>query len=166
MRHMIPRCRPIPQEALEVIADVLLASSPKHGHAPIFNDQQLARKTRRVSNAEVRFTMAYAERRIFEADEGEPPASALTPRQRLVWTMYVDGYSPSEIADALGITRPTAVRILRNAAGTIAGTRLRLSELGEVYRAEVRREGYRKPVHCREEPCRRLGYCKYAHIPP
>lgn len=164
MRHLAARCRPIPEEALEIISDVLLASSPEDGENPALNEHQLARKGRRASNAEVEFSLAFAEKRLFEAGDEETPSLGMTPRQRLVWGMYLDGHSPSDIAAALGITRPTAVRILRNAAGAIAATRTRLRGLREVYRAEVRRKEYRKPGHCFEEPCRNLGYCKYAHI--
>ena len=161
MRRITPRCRPIPQEALEVISDVLLASSPRDGEIPALDENQLMRRRRRTSNAEVCFGLAIAEARLFEEQEETLPAR-LTPRQRLVWTMYQDGYCASEIAAALGITRPTVTRILRNAAGVIAATRTKLRGLREVYRVEVCRKGYRKPDHCSEEPCRRLGYCKYA----
>lgn len=164
MRLISPRCKPIPEEALEMLSDVLLASSPKDSDHPTFNEEHLARRGRRISSAEVYLGMAAAENRIFEGSEEETSSSSLTPRQRLVWEMYVDGYSPSEIADALGITRPTAMRILRNAGGIAAVARTRLRGLKEVYRSEVRRKGYRKPEHCSEERCRKMGYCKYGHV--
>lgn len=164
MRLITPRCKPIPEEALEMISDVLLASSPKNSDYPSFSEEHLARRGRRMSSAEVYQGMAAAENRLFEESDGEGILSGLTPRQKLVREMYMDGYAPSEIADALGITRPTAMRILRNAAGTAAKTRTRFRGLGEAYRAEVHRKGYRKPEHCQEERCRKLGYCKYAHL--
>lgn len=164
MRHLRPRCRTIPQEALEMISDVLLASSPQDDENPLFNEQQLARKSRRTWNAELQLAIETAEKRSFEiSDEGVSPCG-LKPRQQIIWEMYMDGYSPSEIADALGITRPTVLRRLRKAAAIVATTRSRLRGLGEVYRSEVHRKGYRKPDHCLEEPCRKLGYCRYAGL--
>ena len=165
MRYRTPRCRPIPQEALEIIADVLLASSPRDRKTPTFDEHQLLRKTRRASNVEISFGLATAEARLFEQEDDIVPAR-LTTRQQLVQSLHDDGYSASEIADALGITRPTVMRMMRNSAEEIARTRTEVRGLREVYRSEVRRTGYRKPDHCAEEPCRRLGYCKYAHSRP
>jgi DNA-binding CsgD family transcriptional regulator len=85
----------------------------------------------------------------------------LTQQEKTAWRMRVDGYLPSEIAATLGVTRPTAVRALRSAARKVAGRTSKLSGLREIYRLEVRRTTYRKPRHCPEEACKRLGYCKY-----
>ena len=162
MRPGTYRPKPIPDEALEMISDVLLASSPRDRERPTFDENQLMRRTKRVSSIEVYSGVETANVRLFEGQEEESIPVRLTPRQRLIWAMRQDGYSSSEIAAALGITRPTVVRALRNAAGIVATTRMKHRGLREVYRAEVRRKIYRKPDHCFEEACRKLGYCRYA----
>jgi len=163
MKTVDPRCKPIPPEALEMISDVLLASSPGDGDSPTLEEGQLSRKMRRGRSADTLFELAAAETRVFGSRESDTLPVRLTPRQRLVWAMHEDGYCPSEIAAALGTSRPTVMRILRNTAGAICKTPKTASGVLEVYRAEIGRKGYRKPNHCAEEPCRKLGYCKYAY---
>jgi len=160
MTYLRPPCKPIPEEALEMIADVLLASSQQNDANPIFDERQLIRKHKR--DFKMGFTAVTQDTSI--EDDEESPISGLKPRQRIVWDMYMDGHSPSDIAAALGITRPTVIRRLRNAAGIVASNQPRLRGLRAVYRSEIGRHEYEKPRHCAGEPCRKLGYCRYAHL--
>jgi len=154
----------IPPDAMEMIADVFLASSARDEDRPAYNEEQLSRKRRRASRAEAHFAMLAARRYAFPpSDTGEILDHAgLTPDERTTWEMYSEGYRVSEIARLLRVTRPTAVRCLKSAARRIAACESAFRGLGDVYHHEVHRQLYRKPMHCSEHPCRRLGYCKYA----
>ena len=167
MRHDAPRMKPldtpIPPEAMEVIADLMLASQARDRQHPSYCELSLAKKSRRASQAEMYFGVLSAARRPTDesgSDDLQDDAG-LTRQEKTVWRMYADGYRPSEIAATIGVTRPTGVRILKSAARKVAGRTNKLGGLREVYRLEVGRKAYRKPKHCPEEACRRLGYCKY-----
>ena len=154
----------IPPDAMEMIADVFLASSGRDKDRPAYDEEQLNRKRRRVSRAEAHFSMFAASRYAFPpSDTGDIlDRAGLTPDERMTWEMYSQGYRVSEIAGLLHVTRPTAARFLKSAARRIAACESAFRGLGDVYHHEVHRQLYRKPMHCSEQPCRRLGYCKYA----
>lgn len=158
------RSRHIPPEALEVIADVFLACSQKEDDCPAYSEDQLDRKRRHALRAELCFGISIASRyAALRPSANDILAEAgLTPSERTAWQMFSEGYNASEIARSLRIGRPTAVRLLRSAAGRISTCETALRGLGEVYHSEVHRYVYRKPTHCGEQPCRHLGYCKYA----
>lgn len=158
------RQKQIPPEALEVIADVLLASSRRDDDHPAYNEDQLSRKRRHALQAELYFGMITAARYSPQGSSADYVLdhAGLTQRERTAWAMYSDGHSVREIARFLQIARPTAVRLLRSAARRISACEAAFRGLGEVYHREVHRYIYRRPMHCSEQPCRRLGYCKYA----
>ena len=152
----------IPPEAMEVIADVFLASSRRDENYPAYNEDQLDRKRQRASRAEEYFYLFTAE--CSSINSGLDDAldhAGLTQEERAAWKMFSDGYKAPEIARVLCITRPTAVRLLKSAARRISSSGSKLRGFGDVYRREVRRYVYHKPMHCVERPCQRLGYCKF-----
>ena len=155
----------IPPEVQEIIADVLLAASCKDKDRPAYNEEQMDRKRRRASRAEEYFITLTAARyasRDLAAGGLQSRAARLAGDERIAWEMFSAGYRASEIARALRISRPTAVRLLKNAARAISTHGSALLGIKDVYHTEVHRRVYRKPTHCPEQPCRRLGYCKYS----
>lgn len=153
----------IPPEAVEAIADALLAVSDKDADRPTYTEEQLDRRRRRQSRAEEYFAMLAAARGALPQQGCDvPPEAGLAEDECAAWEMFVAGYRASEIARALRISRPTAVRLIKTAARRISTCRSAFLGLGDVYRMEVHKRIYRKPSHCPEMPCRRLGYCKYS----
>lgn len=148
----------IPPEALEVIADVLLASAGRDNDRPAYNEDQLKKKRQRAVRAEEYFGI------ISAAGQAAPTVDDidLAENERAVLRLFQEGYKASEIARILQITRPTAVRLLKSAARRISACRSRFAGIEEMHYHETHKRVYRKPVHCPEQPCRRLGYCKYA----
>lgn len=148
----------IPPEAMEVISDVLLVASGSDGDRPTYTEEQLARKQRRASRAEVIFGLsACPEDTGLRVPEDVP----LTREERAAIEKHLEGLTTAQIAADLQVTIPTVRRMLRTAARRISAHRLH--GLRSIYRAEIRRHGYRRPTHCSEQPCKRLGYCKWAH---
>lgn len=163
MRRGRPLCTEIPPHVMELLADVFLASSGRDDERPTYDEALLARRSRRASRAEtysdIMSTARYASS---DPSAGEVETdSGLTHQEESAWRMHVKGFRPSEIARALNVTRPTAVRLLRSAARKTSVSEDEYGGLREVYRREVHRYSYRKPTHCPDEPCRLLGYCRY-----
>ena len=158
-----PLCTEIPPHVMELIADVLLACSADNEDRPTYDEALLARKSKRASRAETYYGIMSAA----QYAASDPTAhkvltdSGLTHQEESAWRMHAKGFRPSEIARALNVTRPTAVRVLRSAARKTALREDAFRELREVYRREIHRHTYRKPTHCPDEPCRLLGYCRY-----
>ena len=162
-RHDAPRMKPfdtpIPTEAMEVIADVILAAQARDPERPSYREMTLTKKSKRASLAELYYGVLSAARQS-PADAASDDVG-LTQQESMAWKMYLGGHVASEIAQVLGVTRPTAVSSVRRAAGKLTSREDGQGGLREVYRHEVRRTFYRKPSHCSEEACKRLGYCKY-----
>lgn len=158
-----PRFDRIPPEAMEVISDVLLASSDRDAERPSYDEKQLDRKRRRAARAEEYFTVLTVARYTSQSAEVIRLSDqiGLTADERTAWQLFSQGYRPSEISRRMGITRPTAVRLLRTAARRISVWEKTFGGIGEVYHCEVRRNVYHKPTHCAQQPCRKLGYCKF-----
>lgn len=160
-----PHKEDIPKEAREVIADALLASSSRNDNYPAYNELQLNRRRRRISRAEEYFAISAAESsNQHSISEEISDRAGLTQAERTAWELYSAGYKASEIARILHVTRPTAVRFLRSAARRIAACESTFNGLEHIYLREVHKRIYKKPMHCTEHPCRRLGYCKYSPI--
>lgn len=152
----------IPPEVREVIADVLLATTGRDRESPAYDEDQLSRKIRRAAQAEEGFAMAQSGRYPFG---GEDSIQAdLTPAEWQAWELYSSGENVAEVARRLQVADSTARRLIRRAARRICASQDSSGGISEVYRDEVRRTIYRKPSHCVEQPCRRLGYCKYASL--
>ena len=152
----------MPPEVTELVADVLIAIRARDTEHPSYCEESLSRKSRRATHAELYHAMLGASR----PDEAEPSESApqstgLTRREAIALRMYVGGATPSEIARRLDIARPTVEGCLRSASRKLMSRTNGLPGLREVYLEEVNRRPYRKPSHCDEEACRRLGYCRY-----
>ena len=154
----------IPSEAREVIADVLLASLCKDGDYPAYNEEQMNRRRKRSTRAEEHFIALSVDRSMSHGTTGEKVVDfqGLAQNERTAWEMFSAGYRASEIARRLGVSRPTAVRLLKRTARLIAAYKFSFLGLEDVYRTEVHRWLYRRPTHCPEQPCRQLGYCKYS----
>ena len=159
------RCRetPLPSEALELLADLLLAVSGQDAERPSYPESRLIGDGRRASKAERYFRAAV---------DAAPTPSDLAPRlpdedglsglELSVWQMYRDGVPMMRIAERLGLGRPLVRRHISNVLRRTAARESPRDDLREVYLGEVTRQEYRKPAHCASEPCRKLGYCKYA----
>ena len=153
----------IPDEAMEVIADVLLQSAGKNTDQPAFTEGQLERKRRRAWRAEECFTATVAAGHALP-DESDSlfKQAGLTHDEQRVWEMYSAGYRISEIARVLHVTRSAVRSLLRRGARRISACEFALRGLGDIYYREVHRPIYHRPRHCAARPCRRLGYCKFA----
>ena len=153
----------IPPHVMELIADVFLACSEEDDEHPTYDEALLARKSKRASRAETYYgIMSAAEYAASDPTAHEVVTdSGLTHQEESACRMHAKGFRPSEIARALNVTRPTAVRVLRSAARKTSLREDAFRELREVYRREIHRHTYRKPTHCPDEPCRLLGYCRY-----
>jgi len=158
------RPTPIPDEAMEVIADVLLASAGKDKDNPAYNERQLERKQRRASCAEEYFTLTIADVHTLRDTESDDLISqaGLTQEEQTAWEMRLAGCRTSEIARFLNVTRAAVRMLIRRAAQRISACEFALRGLGDIYHREVHRHIYRRPRHCPAQPCRRLGYCKFA----
>ena len=153
----------IPPQAMEVIADVLLASAGRDSESPAYNETQLMRKCRRSAQAEKYYGSTVASNCLPKDSDiaGLADSDLLNEDERAAWEMYAAGYRPSEIARHLKSSRPTVVRLLRSAARRLRALGLKYDGLSGIYHREVHRYVYRKPNHCSNRPCRRLGYCKF-----
>lgn len=158
---------PLPPEALEMIADVLLMSTGRDKMQPVFSEAQLERKRRRAAKAEECTAPAFPEgcgmSDIAEVEELLNEAH-LSDREKSAWKMRFEGYCVSEIARSLQVSSPTIERLLRSAEYRIRSVRQGFFGFNEVYYREIHRYIYRQPSHCFEQPCRKLGYCRYAHL--
>jgi DNA-binding CsgD family transcriptional regulator len=158
---------PLPSEALEMIADVLLMSLDKDKTQPVFSESQLERKRRRAARVEEcvapDFPDGYAMTDIAEVDELLNDAH-LSDREKSAWKMRFEGYCVSEIARSLQVSSPTVERLLRSAEYRIRSMKQGFFGFNEVYYGEIHKFIYRRPSHCFEQPCRKLGYCRYAHM--
>jgi len=160
-RELAETC--IDPEAMETISDVLLRSSPGDGEYPAYTEEQIGRKSRRTALAEEYFVILSAMKQTSE-DPSLRGHAGLTPAERSAFEMYYEGYASSEIAGLLGVSKPTALRLLKSAVRRMTARRADLRDVSHVYHCEVHRRAYRKPSHCREKPCGRLGYCKYPFL--
>ena len=155
---------PLPTEALELLADLLLAVSGQDAERPSYAESRMVSEGRRASKAERCFRSV--------VDAAAPAPSAPGPRlpdedglsglELSVWQMYRDGVPMMRIAERLGLGRPLVRRYISNVLRRTAAQESPRDDLREVYFGEVTRHEYRKPAHCTSEPCRKLGYCKYA----
>lgn len=150
---------PIPPQALELIADVLLAASAQDESRPAYDEVQLARKVRQAYKAEAYFGMASSDANAPD----EPFDDKDSDEELTLLQMYCRGMRVSQIARELDIAGQKVQRLVRNEL-LQADTREEspLMGLREVYREEIHRHVYHKPGHCASGPCRLLGYCKYA----
>jgi len=158
----VSRPTQIPDEAMEVIADVLLASAGKDEDHPAYNERQLERKRRRASCAEEHFALTSAGHTLRDESAGLTKQAGLTRDEQKAWEMYSAGYKISEISRLLRLTRASVRTLLRHAARRISTCESTLRGLDDVYYREVHKRIYRRPRHCPAQPCRRLGYCKFA----
>ncbi|MHB1000151.1 MAG: sigma-70 RNA polymerase sigma factor region 4 domain-containing protein [Armatimonadota bacterium] len=153
----------LPPEALEVISDVLLATAGRDEYHPAYNEAQLYRKQRKASKVEEYFAQSWmgslpetGELAIILQNAG------LSEKEKTAWKMHYDGYLNAEIARCLQVSWPTVQRLIRNASRRIQLYKSKFCGFDEVYHDEVFKRIYRKPVHCNDQPCRKLGYCRYA----
>lgn len=151
---------PIPPEALEVLSDALIAASGKASDTPAYSEAQMDRKKRRVGKVEEYFIKGSLEQH--PVDMTNAYGDELREDEKSAWYLYNRGYNVSEIAGILDASRPTAVRMVKSAARRLAVREPKLHGLSDIYHEEVYKRLYRRPEHCIEEPCRRLGYCRYA----
>jgi DNA-binding NarL/FixJ family response regulator len=154
---------PLPSEALELLADLLLAVSDQDAERPSYPESRLISDARRASNAEHYFRAATdAASAPSTTAPRLPDEDGLSGLELSVWRMYRDGVPMMHIAEHLGLSRHLVKRHIRNVLRRTAAHGSPGDDLREVYLSEVTRQEYRKPAHCTGEPCRRLGYCKYA----
>lgn len=158
---------PLPPEALEMIADVLLMSLDRDRSQPAFSEAQLDRKRRRASKAEELMAPTFPDgcgmTDIADVEELLDEAR-LSDREKSAWKMRFEGYCVSEISRSLEVSSPTVERLLRSAEYRIRSMRQGYVGFSEVYYSEIHKHTYRRPSHCFEQPCRKLGYCRYAHL--
>lgn len=153
----------VPHQTLELLADVLLAASEPDTERPTYDERRLARRARLAYRAELYFLAASTHAPMPDADKDAlPEAVSLSTDEASALRMCRDGWTMARIADEMGITRQKARRLVRNALCRGGKQQGQLDGLTGVYRAETGRHGYHQPMHCGAEPCRKLGYCRYA----
>ena len=154
----------VPPEVLEIIADVLLASAGRDDVHPAYDEKQIIRKQRRVSRSEEYFLQSSAAGRSIDGDMAADLLlnSELSEKERCAWRMHYEGYLTSEIARCMGISWSAASKLVRSASKRMQKNEPCLNAVSAVYHDEVRKRVYRKPEHCDQQPCRKLGYCRYA----
>ncbi len=153
----------VPHQTLELLADVLLAASEPDTERPTYDERRLARRARLAYKAELYFLAVSASAPMPSADKDDSPEPiGLSTDEASAWRMCRDGWTMTRIADEMGITRQKARRLVRNALCRGEMPQGQLDGLTSVYRSETGRHGYHQPMHCSGEPCRKLGYCRYA----
>jgi len=153
----------IPPEALEVIADILLAAAGRDKEYPAYSEFQLKRKCRNSGRAELHFVFrsaTWADILLTKEAAHLVEAAGLSDDQRTAWEMHLAGYTPGEIACVLHVARPTAVRLVNAASRRISTCPSKYRGLYSVYMSQIHRHIYHRPVTSREnrplEPrCRR-----------
>jgi DNA-binding CsgD family transcriptional regulator len=155
---------PMPDIVKEAIADALLASTQSKDDHPAYSEEAIGRKSQRAKKAEEQFCLlvASSHSNINTEEMDVLKKSNLSSEERQVAKLYALGLKTRQIARATGLTRGKVIRIGRRIA--LLTERSKSPDQGwkEVYHQEVNRPVYHKPNHCTEQPCRKLGYCKYA----
>jgi DNA-binding CsgD family transcriptional regulator len=154
----------VPSEVKELVADVYIACTSNDSERPAYSQTQLDRKRRHVSEMEQYYALLATSGHVNIATGAENTfcEADLEPRERIALSMYCSGYGISEIAHRLEISRPTARRLVKSAARRVSVGGHSTEALQRIYKDEVHRRIYRKPTHCAQQPCKRLGYCRYA----
>lgn len=157
----------LPPEALELLADVLLISMGRDDAHPAYSETELDRKRRRTAKTDEHAALSSSDGASMTDIAGIEEMldeAGLSDREKSAWTMHFQGYRVSEIARCLQVSWPTVSRLIRSASYRLRSVKPGFHGFSAVYYSEVHRHIYRKPNHCLEQPCRRLGYCRYAHI--
>jgi len=156
-----------PSEVMEVIADVLLACcAGRDPDCPTYTERQLSRKSRRAASIPESFAFGTADAASGILLDAEiallTDQTRMPPLEMAAWRLHVAGHRPYQIAEKMGVTRPTAARLLRSARRRVAVAHPKYEGLHSVYRGQTNRYVYRKPGHCDQRYCARLGYCRFA----
>ena len=159
---------PLSDEALEVFADVILASIDNDNQHPAYTEIQFARKQRTMHNAEKHYYELSASLNASPDIDLEQFAKELrlTDSERHVLELCAGGYGLLETAALAGLNFRTVRRILDKVRRRTSPKSEVFYGLDSIYHTETHKHTYHKPVHCKEQPCRLLGYCKFAEGNP
>ncbi|MDO8682389.1 MAG: hypothetical protein Q7N50_02770 [Armatimonadota bacterium] len=141
--------------SLEDAADGMLADCEfMPGDTQLFTERQLIRKIKRdIARAPAAepegIPNEVAEYLIDRHISLLLKNARLTKFQRRVYSLYLRGGSPSEIARESGISRQRVANAILTARQEVSARRNKYAGLHEVYWKEVRRHIYRKPRHRR-----------------
>ena len=155
---------PLPDEALEVFADVILASIGNDSQFPAYTEMQFARKQRTTHKAEKHYYELSASLNASSDIDLKQFAKdlKLTNSELHVLELCAGGYGLVEIAALTRQNFRTVRRILNKVRRRTSPKSGIFSGFDGIYFSEVHKRSYHKPVHCKQQPCRLLGYCKYA----
>lgn len=154
---------PMPDAVKEVIADAFIQSCLLADEdPPAYSEDAIARKSRRDRTVEEKFAHFASTPDMPEDTDTLHPQDLehLSPEERRILELYASGCKTRQIARLTGLTRGVVARLGQRAA--LRNARFGTNDWAEVYRCEVRKPRYSKPQHCEEQPCQKLGYCKYA----
>ena len=157
--------RHIPPEIMELISDVYLSCSGRDPDRPTYTEPYMQRKLRRLASDESGSPVETAStpNELLDSDIAAVlKAAGLTPGQKLAWRLHIIGVTQEEIAGCMGVSHPTAARLIRAAERRVGAFCSRYGGLYSVYSSEMHRPIYHKPGHCSAMHCRRLGYCRNA----
>lgn len=161
----LPGANQLCGEVMELIADVCLACAGRDAERPAYSESYLRRKLRKdqyLSDAEPRMEPGGSDALLDSELSAIVDKAGLTTQQEVAWRMHLAGARQIEIAARLGVSHTTAARFIRQAEKKVQMFYARYGSLHSVYEAERRKYVYRKPSHCRQAYCRKLGYCKFA----
>lgn len=156
---------PMPDAVKEIIADAFIQSCLSAAEdSPAYSEDAIERKSRRDRTVEDKFAHFASTADVpKDIDTVHPQDLAhLSPEERRIFELYASGCKTRQIARQTGLTRGVVARLGQRAALRHARAGFGTSDWAEVYRCEVRKSLYNKPQHCAEQPCQKLGYCKYA----
>ncbi|MDI6827591.1 MAG: hypothetical protein QME62_03795 [Armatimonadota bacterium] len=151
---------------MEMIADVLLACcADRDPGCPTYTERQLLRKCRKSSLPEG-FVLGAADVDSSALMDAEISSiirhTKMSPSEEQAWRLHAVGYNFTEIANQMGVSQPTAVRFVRSAIRRVNAARAKYEGLSSIYKQETKKYIYRKPAHCNERHCAKLGYCRFA----
>jgi hypothetical protein len=157
----------LPDGVLELLADILICSAPAGSQGRVYTERQMNRAMRRNEGSGEQIEMVAADT-YMHLDEHKADDilnnAGLSDEEMTVWNMHYRGYRRAEISRALLLSDDAVIKMIRSALYKMNKMDLPYRGLSEVYYQEVHRPIYSEPKHCHEKPCRRLGYCRYAHV--
>ena len=148
IRRRTPGRRSQRPEALELVADLLLALAGRDREYPAYSEEQLARKALKSDRIRRLGWSRYTCTDVLVSAEIDDMARSarLTEDECAAWKLSLDGHHLDEIAEVLGTTRPRAERLVNSACGRVARCSARYRGLYAAYQSLVHRYTYHRPL--------------------
>ncbi len=158
---------PVPPSVMELLADVFIHSVERDTEKPAYSEKQIDVKMKLNRNTGELICMPISEE-YMEMNNSSIDAildsAGLTECEKSVWHMHQSGYSRTDIAKKLELSNAGVKKQIRSALYKLSKLEDGSRGLNDVYNESIIRSVYHQPSHCVDQPCRRLGYCRYAHL--